>query len=406
MAKRSRSDFSDPVKTRTAVAVPEPLTEAPARYSGEGEADEAGTDVGQASSRPMTHYATRSALVAEAVQGELERKRYGRNPGRRIQISEPDGPSTDGGLKARQPILLVPLSGSAAALHCGWLDAAKMAAQLKSWDAIARKHLARFGSEPDLARSAYEAFLVDARRALLGHGFDPQLVVPDDEALPPAAPPVVAGVPQGLAAALAVRRCSSAFSSAGCCTEGLERRASGGTRRTNRRRTGNWNGSSRARAALFRRAGTHLVGPFGDLLLRVVRALRLLEPAALRCSVPRLRTRPSAPIGVRPLSRALVGPRCSVSAAWNGCLCRLGSFSSPSSPSARSCRGARVFEARCSGCGSQRAKEYRPPRLSKRSSEKRICAYALSRPTCRSGALYRCVRSASSKNRPAGSTIA
>jgi hypothetical protein len=69
-----------------------------------------------------------------------------------------------------------------------------MTAQLKSWDSVERKYRARFGSEPDLLRGAYETFLVDVRRALLGHGLDVQLVVPDEDAVPlPTTPAPSAG---------------------------------------------------------------------------------------------------------------------------------------------------------------------------------------------------------------------
>lgn len=138
------------------------------------------TDAGVAPEAVMTHYASRSALVAETVQRDLEGKRYGGMPGRALKIAEPDGPSTDGGLKARQAILLVPVRGEGAALHCGWLDAAKMISQLRTWEAVRARHLARFGTDPDLPRGSYESFLVDVRRALLGAKLDVQLVSADE----------------------------------------------------------------------------------------------------------------------------------------------------------------------------------------------------------------------------------
>lgn len=170
----------DPPKVKTkgaVVPVSQTLTRVP--RADMDYADEV-TDAGQAPAAVMTHYASRSALVAEAVQRELEGKRYGGMPGRALKIAEPDGPSTDGGLKARQPILLVLVRGEGPALHCGWLDAARMMSQLKTWEAVKARHRARFGTDPDLPKASYETFLVDVRRALLNAKLQVQLISSDD----------------------------------------------------------------------------------------------------------------------------------------------------------------------------------------------------------------------------------
>jgi hypothetical protein len=182
---RREAGGKDPSATQSRVEVSEPTT-----------------DPGQPAM--MTRFATRSALVAESVQKDLGDKRYGGRAGRCLRVAEPDGPSTDGGLKARQAILLVPARGEGAALVCGWLDAARMTAQLRSWEAVRRKHAARFGLDPELGQRAYDTFLADVRRALAGDGLDVQLVVPDDEPLPLASPPPASGLALPGAVALGV----------------------------------------------------------------------------------------------------------------------------------------------------------------------------------------------------------
>jgi hypothetical protein len=147
-------------------------------------------------------------MVAESVQAELGKKRYvpkpqagaaqswmreEDRPGWVMRLTEPDSPSTDGGLKARLAILLEPEAGEEPTLQCGWMDAAKMTSQLRSWEAIRRRHLARFGVEPALDKQAYDTFLVDVRRCLLRHKLEVQLVVPDEGVIPSAPAPVRRG---------------------------------------------------------------------------------------------------------------------------------------------------------------------------------------------------------------------
>jgi hypothetical protein len=149
-----------------------------------------------------TTYASRSALVAALVQREFAQKRYGGPRGRALKVAAPDGPSTDGGLKARQALLLVPARGEGPALQTGWMDAARMVAHLRSWEAVRVREQARFGKDPDLGEQAYQTFLMELRRALIGHGMDVHLVVPDDAPTPGPAP--VPGVPLPKVAALAI----------------------------------------------------------------------------------------------------------------------------------------------------------------------------------------------------------
>jgi hypothetical protein len=166
------------------------------------------TRAGPPEDEPRTRFATQQLMVAESVRSELGRKRYVPRPqagsaaawqreadrvGWVMRLTEPDSPSTDGGLKARLAILLEAEDGAAPALQCGWMDAAKMTSQLRNWEAVRRRHVARFGVEPPLDKQAYDNFLLDLRRCLLGHKLEVQLVVPDEGVLPPA--PVSA--PQG-----------------------------------------------------------------------------------------------------------------------------------------------------------------------------------------------------------------
>jgi hypothetical protein len=89
-----------------------------------------------------TTFSNKAAMVADLVKATFARRSYGAAP-YRLRIDEPDGPSTAGGLHARQPISLVSNLDSAPAVVCGWVDVAKKEAQLRSYGVVVRRHQGR-----------------------------------------------------------------------------------------------------------------------------------------------------------------------------------------------------------------------------------------------------------------------
>jgi hypothetical protein len=102
----------------------------------------------------------------------------------RLRIDEPDGPSTAGGLHARQPISLVANLDSAPPIVVGWVDVAKKDAQLRTYDVVKRRHQSRFTTPLVLTASEYEEFLNELVETLFYGGIKIMLQVPDDEPTP------------------------------------------------------------------------------------------------------------------------------------------------------------------------------------------------------------------------------
>jgi len=86
---------------------------------------------------------------------------------RRLTIAVPDGPSTDGGKKSRQSIVLVPAEdASAGTVMCGWLDVAQRRAELRVHGVVEAQYVARYKHEFDVPKDAYDGLLRDFKSTL------------------------------------------------------------------------------------------------------------------------------------------------------------------------------------------------------------------------------------------------
>jgi hypothetical protein len=126
-----------------------------------------------------TAFSNKAAMVADLVKATFARRSYGMAP-YRLRIDEPDGPSTAGGLHARQPISLVSNLESAPAVVCGWVDVAKKEAQLRSYAVVVRRHKARYTNELDITEEEYDRFLNELVETLFYGGIKIVVQVPDD----------------------------------------------------------------------------------------------------------------------------------------------------------------------------------------------------------------------------------
>jgi hypothetical protein len=130
-----------------------------------------------------TTFSNKAAMVADLVKATFTRRSYGMAP-YRLRIDEPDGPSTAGGLHARQPISLVAHMDSAPPIVVGWVDVAKKDAQLRTYDVVKRRHQSRFTTPLELTANEYEGFLNELVETLFYGGIKIMLQVPDDEPTP------------------------------------------------------------------------------------------------------------------------------------------------------------------------------------------------------------------------------
>lgn len=102
-----------------------------------------------------TEYAQRAYEFADVFEMKFGHLIYGVERARRLKLQEPDGPSTAGGRRARQPIVLVPDRGDGN-LVVGWVDVPRHQAELRSFELLSEQFLARFSIPIDLDKEAYD----------------------------------------------------------------------------------------------------------------------------------------------------------------------------------------------------------------------------------------------------------
>jgi hypothetical protein len=104
--------------------------------------------------------------AAEVVNAAFGKRALGTTTPRRLEVIEPDGPSTAGGKRARQTIRLVPLAGSAAPLMVGSLDASQRAVDLRSYATVRAQYEERFSQPLDISGDDYTRLCKDLQATL------------------------------------------------------------------------------------------------------------------------------------------------------------------------------------------------------------------------------------------------
>ena len=104
--------------------------------------------------------------AAEVVKAAFRNRTIGAITPRRLEVVEPDGPSTSGGKRARQTIRLVTAQGEGAPVMCGFLDVAKKLVELRSYTAVAQQYAERFDKPFDVTPSEYAALCKDLESTL------------------------------------------------------------------------------------------------------------------------------------------------------------------------------------------------------------------------------------------------
>ncbi|MBN1655187.1 MAG: hypothetical protein JXA30_15570 [Deltaproteobacteria bacterium] len=152
----------------------------------------------------MTVVAQEAMDIGDHLMMLFSNRTFGDDPTMRLEVAKPDGPSTDGGKKARQTIALVPVADVGGKVMLGWLDVALKRVELRSFRVVRRQYHDRYGTTLVLPQQQYDK-LVEVVSDLLRHrGFN-VLVKDDMPARLKAAPEESRAVPWiWVAAALAV----------------------------------------------------------------------------------------------------------------------------------------------------------------------------------------------------------
>lgn len=127
-------------------------------------------------------------MLSDLIGIKFAESRFGTTKPRVLRVTEPDGPSTDGGLKARQSLLLVPEGSdtTASSIVVGWIDTSKRSAELRSYQAISQAYQARYGSQPDLSRGEYERCVQELHEFFRAQAIDSRVAVaPGRRSQPP-----------------------------------------------------------------------------------------------------------------------------------------------------------------------------------------------------------------------------
>ncbi|HLL55901.1 MAG TPA: hypothetical protein VK447_20225 [Myxococcaceae bacterium] len=127
-----------------------------------------------------TTFSNQAAVLADVLRLRFESKMYGRSPKRILRVEHPDGPSTAGGLLARQAISLVPRKGSAPSIVCGWMDVSRHEAVLRSYRSVAMRHFSRHSTEVDISQREYNRFLDELVDIMMSGQMRVQILVPED----------------------------------------------------------------------------------------------------------------------------------------------------------------------------------------------------------------------------------
>ncbi|MBN2196865.1 MAG: hypothetical protein JW751_28930 [Polyangiaceae bacterium] len=105
---------------------------------------------------------------------------------RRPALSVPEGPTTHGGLLARQHLTLESTAPGATSITVGWVDVAARRAALRTFPCLIAAHHARFGADAvGVEGIGYERFLHVTRTFLVDQGIAIEM-----EHRPPELPPV------------------------------------------------------------------------------------------------------------------------------------------------------------------------------------------------------------------------
>ena len=137
----------------------------------------------------LTTFSNQAVMIADLLRERFARKIYG-SGFYQLHIDDPAGPSTAGGLLARQPLSLVPQIEMAPTIVFGWVDVSSRDAQLRSYEVVERRHQSRQGGGLPISAEIYERFLDEMMNTLFEGGIRVMLVVPDEQEAPPAPPPV------------------------------------------------------------------------------------------------------------------------------------------------------------------------------------------------------------------------
>ena len=120
-----------------------------------------------------THHASQAAQVSDLINLKFAVKTFGTETKRYLRATEPDGPSTDGGRKARQHLMLQTKDEMAhgGGLVCGFVDVTAFVAEVRNYAVVSSHFTQRFQKPFDVSKSEYDRMLEMLDSFLKQQGF-------------------------------------------------------------------------------------------------------------------------------------------------------------------------------------------------------------------------------------------
>lgn len=118
-----------------------------------------------------TMMAQQALEVSDLLNMRFAGMLVGQEPKKRLLVNAPDGPSTDGGKKARQSITIAPADNSSA-LMCGWIDVAHKKAELRTYRVVAAQSAQRYHRAFDVTQTEYDGLAREAESLLKLQGYE------------------------------------------------------------------------------------------------------------------------------------------------------------------------------------------------------------------------------------------
>lgn len=120
-----------------------------------------------------TYHASQALELKDLLTVRFSGHRFGTNHPRVLHVSEPDGPSTDGGRKARQNIILSPEGGAeGGTVVIGWMDGSRKMAELKPYAMVTQPYQQRYHQPLDLTKMDYDHLIAEMTDFMKGQMID------------------------------------------------------------------------------------------------------------------------------------------------------------------------------------------------------------------------------------------
>lgn len=154
-----------------------------------------------------TYHANQAVHLSDLINLRFSTERYGTVNPRFIKVTEPDGPSTDGGRKARQAIMLCAQGDpDDRGIVSGHISIKPPHADLRSYAYVKSQYEARYKRDIDISRNEYNRLLDQLQDYLRAQGYNTSVLnTPRGGSFvqpPPAPPPKSRSVGLGVPLAL------------------------------------------------------------------------------------------------------------------------------------------------------------------------------------------------------------